>query len=602
MKGRFYLLVITLLLGGWDGVGAAGPEGNLYVLGFALDQAEAPGAWNRIGPEHAWKAVKGAVVFQNRLYTAESDGTLRATDLGNGARKQIGKPEFGNTIAMYPLGDHLYTIETDGSLFRVNPGDGTWNRIGPERAWKALRTGTIFKDRLYTAETDSTLRVTDLATGTRKKLGNPDFGDTVVMVAHGDNLFTIETNGNFFRVNPNDGGWAQIGSAGAWKRARAGAVFGNRLFTAETDGTLQATDLANGARRKIGHPEFGNTTFMFATSEALCTIETDGSLFHVNTQDNLGAFNWCPEEVVQVFREHGKPFYRDLRPRLILGKQATHAAALEGLAWLRHNATRNDLAVMYLTCHGFVDPNEGWGVVAADGKTLWGHEIKAELGRLPCPVIALIETCGSGGFAVPHKKDPPVPPNVTALCACSGKQAANNELDIALAEALYGRADYNQDGVIDLDELIRYLEDRYKEWRPEAKPGEDILRPVIVKSRTVPGSLPLTKPSAPLAAVVVEGGYWSALLEKPIGDRYQVHLLGWNSRPGAYYLANVVTRDCICLPADGPPLLVEQNGTWYPARLVKRDGASYKVHYLGYNEEEVVSRDRIKYPFAGNQK
>jgi hypothetical protein len=62
-----------------------------------------------------------------------------------------------------------------------------------------------------------------------------------------------------------------------------------------------------------------------------------------------------------------------------------------------------------------------------------------------------------------------------------------------------------------------------------------------------------------------------------------------------------VTRDAICLPGDGQPLLVEQNGTWYPARLLKKDGDKYKVHYLGYNEEEVVTKERVKYPFVGQE-
>jgi hypothetical protein len=211
----------------------------------------------------------------------------------------------------------------------------------------------------------------------------------------------------------------------------------------------------------------------------------------------------------------------------------------------------------------------------------------------------LIETCTSGGFALAHKNDPAVPPNVTALCACSGKQSTDNQLDIAVAEALYGRADFNQDGVVDLDELIRYVELRYKEWWPDPKKAKDRETPVLVKARTLAGPLPLTNVSADLAAVVHDGALWSALLEKKNGDQYQVHLLGWSSTPGPYFLTNTVTRDFICLPDDGRPLLVEQNGIWYPARLLKREGAKYKIHYLGYDEEEEVTRERIKYPFVG---
>jgi hypothetical protein len=33
--------------------------------------------------------------------------------------------------------------------------------------------------------------------------------------------------------------------------------------------------------------------------------------------------------------------------------------------------------------------------------------------------------------------------------------------------------------------------------------------------------------------------------------------------------------------------------------LLGREGAKYRVHYLGYNEDEVVTGQRIKYPFVG---
>jgi len=43
-------------------------------------------------------------------------------------------------------------------------------------------------------------------------------------------------------------------------------------------------------------------------------------------------------------------------------------------------------------CHGQTDPIEGWGVFTADRRTLWGHEIKAELRKLPCQVLIIVET------------------------------------------------------------------------------------------------------------------------------------------------------------------------------------------------------------------
>jgi hypothetical protein len=540
-------------------------------------------------------------VLNGKLYTVETNGALWVTDLGSGGWTQVGKAEFADTRVMFAAGGNLYTIEVDGNLFRVNPNNGTWAALGPAGAWKGARAGAVLGGLLYTADADGALRSTNLDTGARKEIGKREFAATRLMVAAIDKLYTVETDGSLFRVNPSDGTWSRVGPAGAWRSIRAGAVVAGRLYTAETDGTLQETDLNTGVRTQLGGPDFGNTAFMAAVGNDLYTIETDGSLFRVvaGSGHGINDFNWCPEEIEKVFREQGKSFYRNFRVRQILGKQATHLGAMNGLLWLRQSVTKDDLVVIYVGCHGFTDPNQGWGVTTADHKTLWGREIKVELAKLPCSVLIFIETCTSGGFAQAHKSDPPVPANVTALCACSGKQSVDNQLDLAVAEALYGRADFNHDGVVELDELIRYTRERYKEWWPNPTKDDGHDTPVIVQAKSMPGALPLTRVSPALAAVVDRGELWSALLEERSGDNYQVHLLGWSSTPGPYFRTNSVTRDCICLPTEGPPLLVLQNGVWYPARILGKEATRFKVHYLGYKEDEVVTADRIKYPFAG---
>jgi hypothetical protein len=313
----------------------------------------------------------------------------------------------------------------------------------------------------------------------------------------------------------------------------------------------------------------------------------------------IDSYNWCPQEIDKIFREQAHTLHRQIQTRLVLGVKATHAGVMDGLAWLRKNTTRNDLVVMYVGCHGSTDPEQGWVVQTADGKQLWGHEIKAQLAGLPCQVLLFIETCTSGGFTRPHRKDRPVPPNVTALCACSGRQTTDNQLDMAVAEALYGRADFNKNGVVELDELIRYVQLRYKEWWPEPKTTQGSNTPVIVKSNGLPGSFKLTRANANLVAVAHKGTWYSALREGQNGNNYRVHLLGWSSRPGPYFLTSSVKREFISLPSEGRPLLVEQGGRWYPARLLARQGANYRVHYLGYNENEVVARPRVFYPFVG---
>lgn len=582
---------------------ADSPDGNLYVLGIALNQRGEEGSWQRIGPIGGWKHTLAGAFLQDRLYTVEPNGVLWRTDLDTGAWTQVGRAEFGNTAFMFALRENLYTIETTGSLYQVSPDNGSWRQIGVTGSWKNTLAGAILKDQLYTVERSGVLYETDLNTGTWKQIGKAEFANTAFLFAAGDCLYCIERNGSLYRIHPSDGSWAPVGGGGAWRGIGAGAVLKGLLYTAGTDGILRETDLDAGSRKNIGKPDFAHTTAMFATDKVILTIESDGSLYQVNVKPtcSMNDYDWCPEEIEKVFREQGKSFYHNLHVKQILGRHATHANIMGGLNWLRESLTRSDLAVVYVGSHGMAEPRKGWGISTADGLQFWGRELKLQLGRLPCQVLLLIETCTSGGFARSHPEDLPVPPNVTVLCACDEDQSTNNQLDLALGEALYGRADFNRDGTVNLDELIRYVQRRYLEWWPEPRKTQGSQTPVIVKSAGLQGTRPLTQVSPALAAIVYKGGLWSALLEGTTTDQYQVHLLGWSSKLGPYFCTNVVARDSICLPSDGPPLLVDQNGHWYGARLISKDGEKHKVHYLGYNEEEVVTEDRIRYPFVGCQ-
>src|SRR3954470_15100207 len=77
---------------------------------------------------------------------------------------------------------------------------------------------------------------------------------------------------------------------------------------------------------------------------------------------HLNDYNCFPPEIEKVFREQGKAFYGKMNARQILGKQGTYAGLMDGLTWLHKNVGKDDLVVLYLTCHGFVNPERGWGV------------------------------------------------------------------------------------------------------------------------------------------------------------------------------------------------------------------------------------------------
>ena len=240
------------------------------------------------------------------------------------------------------------------------------------------------KGRLYTAETDGSLQVTDLTSGSRTPIGSAEFGKTTALVASGDELAAIETDGTLYRVDPQTAVRTRVVQPQGVKRLLGASCLKNQLYTIRGNGTLHETKVANGQSRQLGKPDFANTKFLFASSRELFTIETDGSLYEVfiHPVESIDGWDCFPREFEKVFQEQAKAFYQQSYPRQLLGAHATHRGIMEQLAWLQSNATAQDMVVIYFTSHGGTDPTEGWCVITADDKTFWGHELKAELAKL----------------------------------------------------------------------------------------------------------------------------------------------------------------------------------------------------------------------------
>jgi hypothetical protein len=582
----------------------AGIKGDVYYLGVALNQHEAPGSWEQVGPQGAWKGTTAGAIFGGKLYSTERNGGLYVTDLKTGKWQAIGKAEFAETRFMVSVGPNLYTIETSGTLYRVSPVDGTWQQVGPAGKWKQTIAAEALGGRIFVIEAGGTLYAFNPQNGNSRKIGPPAFAKTHILFASRSSLYTIENDGSLYEVSPADGTRTPIGQPGTWKQVFNGTVINEQLFTVEKDGRLYCTDPRTGQHRAVGAAEFGATRFMFPDGEKLYTIETSGNLYRVKSHAGLAIdeWDWCPEEIERLWQTQGAGLSHGFHPRKLLGNGVTKAAIMNGLKWLQDSAGQDDLVVMYLTAHGNTDPRTGWSTGTADDEPLKAPELKNALAQVHSRVLLFLETCESGGFATAHPQgDPPVPPNVTVLCACSPTETAGNPLDIAIGEALYGRADFNHDGIVDLSELIRYVGLRYKELWPEG--GEGSNTPVIVRAPSMRGPLALTHTSKALSAVLVRDGFYSALDEGPGQEpnRIKIHVLGQSSRPkDGYFVANSAPRAHMCLETDGPPLLVEQNGAWLPARFVKTEGDTITAILLGNHPTEVtIKTTQVRYPFVG---
>jgi hypothetical protein len=307
-------------------------------------------------------------------------------------------------------------------------------------------------------------------------------------------------------------------------------------------------------------------------------------------------WKFLPEGFARVVRDQGKTLYREIHGRVLVGPQATKKELLDVVDWMCANARANDLVMVFIACHGTCT-GAGESVFATRNGTVRPREIKSRLAKLPCQAIVVNDACQSGNWPKEFDGDP-MPPNVTALCCCLATQNSGIEFDITLFEALYGKADFNRDGVVDLDEVIKYCGLRIR----EVQGGN--LTPVLHKAKDLKKALPLTKANPDVVGVVHKGEVFAAVVDRQDGDNYDVRVIGFD-KPGKAglgggVLPNKYARANVILPADGPALMVKKDKGWHAACLVGKEGEDYKVRFVGTDGPAVVSADRVRHLFAGN--
>lgn len=281
---------------------------------------------------------------------------------------------------------------------------------------------------------------------------------------------------------------------------------------------------------------------------------------------------------------------------MLVGPKATKKELMDGLDWMCENAKADDLVMLFIACHGNCT-GAGESVFATRTGAVRPREIKSKLAKLPCQAIVINDACQSGNWPKEYEGDP-MPPNVTALCCCLSTQNSGIEFDITLFEALYGKADFDGNGIVDLDEVIKYCELRIR----EVQGGR--LTPVLHKAKNLKKALPLTKANPDLVSVVHRREVFSAVVDKRDGDDFEVRVIGFdkpgNAGLGGGSVPNKFTRANVILPKDGAPLMAKKDTGWHPAYLVGKEAEDYKIRYAGSDGDAVMKSENVRHLFAGN--
>jgi uncharacterized caspase-like protein len=222
-------------------------------------------------------------------------------------------------------------------------------------------------------------------------------------------------------------------------------------------------------------------------------------------------------DVTQALRTNGRKVYRDIEVKLLTDREADRQGILEGMAWLQHEVTSQDTAVIFYSGHGSKHPNVGFFIVPArfqDAQPLKtmvsGAELKRAAKQIRGPVVVMLDCCFAGAIlnerqAPPTLRPlfaPPVPSvgqpesaaRLAILCAARAREESEEKDGIqhgiftkVLLQGLAGKADLNHDGVVTLGEVERFIKQRL----PKASKGQ---QHAISDLSALPPLMPLSRP------------------------------------------------------------------------------------------------------------
>ncbi len=165
----------------------------------------------------------------------------------------------------------------------------------------------------------------------------------------------------------------------------------------------------------------------------------------------------------------GESLYRQVHSRALVGTGATREAVFDGLAWLAREVRKDDVAFVFIACHGDVE-KEGYLMSlakSADPKAtlhgISGRELNAAVAKVKGQPIVLLDSCRSGALIATAGTGHPAAMIVS--CEANGYSVGQSDWPdrpsgffvIAFCEALGGLADADQDRIVTLKEVADYL-------------------------------------------------------------------------------------------------------------------------------------------------
>jgi WD40 repeat protein len=220
------------------------------------------------------------------------------------------------------------------------------------------------------------------------------------------------------------------------------------------------------------------------------------------------------KEMVQIFSQQNGRLFKNVVVKPLYDGQATRAKIINALEWLDENTTQQDVAVVFLSAHGYnardvfyILPHDGDPDSLMTTGVDWSVFIKT-LGNLSSRVVLFLDTCYSGQFANDYftargnvkssidnteaiRELTSEEYGVVIMAASTGSEISQESPEWghgaftkAIIDGLkYGKADKSDDGIINLQELDVYVTEQVKELTKGHQHSKTNYSPSITISR-----------------------------------------------------------------------------------------------------------------------
>ena len=191
--------------------------------------------------------------------------------------------------------------------------------------------------------------------------------------------------------------------------------------------------------------------------------------------------------LAKTLQATSKGLYANVEVKVLIDKEASLRNIRQGFSWLKKQMTSRDVAVFFFAGHGEKENDGIFYLLPADvdaadvaSSALPSGLIKEAMQSIPGRVLMLLDACHAGavdgrrhgGSLSDDLRRELVADEcgVVVMCSSTGREVSlesplleHGLFTKALVEGLEGKADYNQDRVIQLNELDLYVSNRVKE-------------------------------------------------------------------------------------------------------------------------------------------